>query len=93
MATASSALYQSKLTKLTDKLTFRGKQSEGKVIHSRESKNEKYFQQKNKRDIDDLLQYEKNIRLKYNSKISILDMKVEGLKDKIYEKKGKIFQQ
>ncbi len=60
-------------------------------IHSRVCKNEKYFQQKNKRDIDNLIQYENNIRLKYNYKINILDIKVEGLKDKLYERKNRMF--
>lgn len=57
MSTASSTLYQSKLNKLSEKLASREKSSGSKIIHSRESKNEKYFQQKNKRDIDNLIQY------------------------------------
>lgn len=76
MSTASSTLYQSKLNKLSEKLASREKSSGSKIIHSRESKNEKYFQQKNKRDIDNLIQYENNIRLKYNSKINIIDIKI-----------------
>ncbi len=61
------------------------------TIHSRESKNEKYFHQKNKRDIDNMIQYENNIRMKYNSKINVLDMRVDGFRDKLYDRKNRIF--
>ena len=61
------------------------------TIHSRESKNEKYFHQKNKRDIDNMIQYENNIRMKYNSKINVLDIRVDGFRDKLYERKNRIF--
>ncbi len=92
MSTASSTLYQSKLAKLAEKLVpVEAQLSNKATIHSREYKNEKYFHKKNKRDIDNLIQYENNIRLKYNSKINILDFRVEGLKDKLYERKNRIF--
>lgn len=38
-----------------------------------------------------MIQYENNIRIKYNSKINVLDIKVEGFKDKLYERKNRIF--
>lgn len=92
MDTASSTLYQNKLIKMGERSCPSGSPFAVKgTIHSRQSKNEKYFHQKNKRDIDNLIQYENNIRLKYNSKINILDIRVDGFKDKLYERKNRIF--
>jgi hypothetical protein len=31
-----------------------------------------------------MIQYENNIRMKYNSKINVLDIRVDGFKDKLY---------
>lgn len=85
MSTASSTLYQNKLAKLAQKSTLVDTIFPGKnTIHSRQSKNEKYFHQKNKKDIDNMIQYENNIRMKYNSKINVLDIRVDGFKDKLY---------
>ena len=58
MSTASSTLYQNKLGKLGDKNSTNEIPFSNKgVIHARDSKNEKYFHQKNKRDIDNMIQY------------------------------------
>lgn len=51
---------------------------------------EKYFQQKNKREIDNLIFFEQNMQNKYNFKMTLLDMRVEGFKDKINERKNRI---
>jgi hypothetical protein len=92
LSTASSTLYQNKLMKMVEKpsLGETGVGAKG-TIHSRDSKNEKYFHQKNKRDIDNMIQYENNIRMKYNSKINVLDMRVDGFRDKLYDRKNRIF--
>ena len=31
-----------------------------------------------------MIQYENSIRLKYNSKVNVMDIRVDGFKDKLY---------
>ena len=52
----------------------------------KERKNEKYFKKKNTKELDYVIKYEQNKNLKY-SKFNMDDFRVEGITDRLHERK------
>ena len=56
----------------------------------KEKKNEKYFRKKNTRELEYVIKYEQNQNLKY-SKYNFPDIRIEGVTDRLHERKNQKF--
>lgn len=52
----------------------------------KEKKNEKYIRKKNTRDMEYVMKYEENTNMKY-SKFNLGEIRVDGVTDRLYERK------